>query len=423
MKLNLRDFIDGSDYREVARRKKDQDAERIDTVIAASLEELGQHGKRRAAFLALLGHVRSTTSLLRPIPRHGTPGWIGPGFLLHRLRNLASRESHWIRPCETWQPTGNNLRWEFRSLAHHLLTLYPVPAFLDSAWDFPAGAEAFRQQSWFIRLGRGARVRSLNLPLTLTRQMEHHVRLAPDHYTAYQALRYGEVKGLGGGEKLAREVASGRLGQSIEHSNFWRTVLSFLVSQSALKLEQVAPIIDFIEANKFDGEAAWTENGIQRRTARWPDFSMKGRTLNSLLRLVTAWHLDLSATAPGKCISWRPSGIAGYRFLEKRPEEAQDREWSIRELLDSGALHLEGRGMRHCVYTYADRCRRGEATIWSLRLRVNGEEKRLATIEVNPHRRSIVQTRAKCNARPGSRSLEIVQQWAAHARLQFDVGC
>jgi len=60
---------------------------------------------------------------------------------------------------------------------------------MDSAWDLAAGPEEFRQQSWFIRLGRGTAVRALNLPLVLTRSMEHYVRQAPDHYTAMQALR------------------------------------------------------------------------------------------------------------------------------------------------------------------------------------------------------------------------------------------
>jgi len=110
-----------------------------------------------------------------------------------------------------------------------------------------------------------------------------------------------------------------------------------------------------------------------------------------------------------------------YRFLVKGPDEEGDRAWAIQELVDSGALHTEGRAMRHCVYSYANRCRRGETTIWSLRLRINGEEKRMATIEVDPRRRSIIQARAKCNLRPGVRSLEIIRQWADWAGLQFDL--
>jgi hypothetical protein len=292
---------------------------------------------------------------------------------------------------------------------------------MDSAWDLPSGAEAFRQQSWFIRLGRGTALRELNLPLKLTRNMEHHVRRAPDHFTAYQALRYGEVKGLGGGEKLAREIALSRLGQRIEHSEFWRTVLIFLVAHSELKLEHVNPIIDFIQAQKFGGEEVETEHGRAFRAAPWPDFSMKGRSVNALMRLVTAWHTDLSVHQPGNCFSWRPAAIDGYHFLEKRDGDDGDREWTVQELADSGALHSEGKAMRHCVYSYADRCRRGETSIWSLRLRVNGEEKRMVTIEVNPYRRAIIQARSKCNRWPGDRSSEIIRQWADRAKLAVEL--
>lgn len=421
MKLNLRDFIDGSEHENVVRRTKDQNAERIDAAIKAALEELADNRQRQEAFLELLSCVRSRTVLLKPIPRHGTQGWVGPVFLINRLKNLATRQSHWIRPIDSWRPPKYNLRPVFRALAHHLLAYYPMPAFMDSAWDVENGADAFRQQSWFIRLGRGTALRALNLPLELTRSMEHHTRHAPDHYTPYQALRYGEVKGLGGGEKLAREVAIGPLGRRIEHFGFWRTVLQFFVANADLSLEHVNPIIDFIQANKFGGEEIQTEHGLRRRNPLWPEFSMKGRTLNSILRLVTEWHSDLAVTAPGKRFAWKPSGIKAFQFLEYRQDEEHDREWSIHELLDSGALHVEGKVMRHCVYSYADRCRRGETTIWSLRLRVNGEEKRMVTIVVNPCRRAIIQIRAKCNLHPGSRSREILQQWATFAGLAFDL--
>ena len=73
-------------------------------------------------------------------------------------------------------------------------------------------------------------------------------------------------------------------------------------------------------------------------------------------------------------------------------------------------------------YWYAQRCRQGETTIWSLRLRVDGQEKRMATIEVNPRKRTIIQARAKCNLRPGGRSYEIMRQWAAAAGLHLQPG-
>jgi hypothetical protein len=274
-------------YNESTRKK--EAAVRIDTAIKAALNELGDEEERRAAFLNLVACVRSRTQLLKPTPGQGGAGWVAPLFLISRLKNLARRQGLWLRPCEAWRPEGGSLRPTFRSLALHLLALYPVPGFMDSVWDLPSGPDGFRQQGWYIRLGRGASFRALNLPLALTRKMEHYIRQAPDHYTVSQALRYGETRGLAGGEELAREIVTSRLGQKIENAGFWRTVLWFFVVHPEMQLEYVNPIIDFVHANKFAGEEVLTGNGTELRSAPWPDFSMKGRTIRSMLRLLRAW--------------------------------------------------------------------------------------------------------------------------------------
>ena len=421
MKLNHFALVNGSTIDSFGRRKKERDSTRIDEAIKTTLDQLDHHPQSRGAFLRLLDCVRGRTSVLKPTLCRGTPGWVAPLFLLNRLRNLAIRHNHWIRPCESWQPPAGNLRPVFRSLAAHLLTHYPVPGFMDSGWDLPDGPEGFRQQSWFIRLGRGASFRSLNLPLALTRGMEHYLRQAPDHYSVTQALRYGETRGLGGSEKLAREIVVGRLGQRLDRLDFWRSVLRFFVAHPEMELEHVNPIVDFIHANKFSGDDVLTAAGIESQNAPWPNFSMEGRTLKSILRMVSAWHADLGITKDAPWCSWRRSGIQGYRFLEKRPVDEGNLDWTIVELLDSTALYAEGRAMHHCVYSYANRCRRGETTIWSLRMRVRSEEKRMVTIEVDPHKRSIIQARAKCNRWPGARSGEIIRQWAAWAGLRLGV--
>ncbi len=213
MKLNLCNFSKEPNNENFGRSKREQNAVRIDAGIKTALDELGDNEERLAAFLRLLACVRSNTQLLKPAPGNGRVGWVAPVFMIQLLKNLAARQNHWIRPCETWRPEPDNLRPAFRTLAFHLLMRYPVPGFMDSVWDLAAGPEGFRQQSWYIRLGRGASFRTLSLPLVLTRKMEHFVRQAPDHYTVSQAFRYGEIRGLGSNEALAREIVAGRLGQ------------------------------------------------------------------------------------------------------------------------------------------------------------------------------------------------------------------
>ncbi len=150
MKLNHFALVNGSTIGSFGRRKKERDSARVDEAIKTALDQLDHHPQSRGAYLRLLNCVRGRTSLLKPTLGRGTPGWVAPLFLLNRLRNLAIRHTHWIRPCESWQPPAGNLRPLFRSLAAHLLAHYPVPGFMDSGWDLSDGPEGFRQQSWFI---------------------------------------------------------------------------------------------------------------------------------------------------------------------------------------------------------------------------------------------------------------------------------
>jgi len=250
--------------------------------------------------------------------------------------------------------------------------------------------------------------------------MEHYVRQAPDHYGVCQAFRYGEARGLGGSEQLAREIATGLLGRNIQHAGFWRSVLHFFVQHPELELQHVNPIIDFIQHHKFPGYEILTEQEPVHRPALWPSFSIDGRTPKSMLRLTSAWHSDLAMNKPVTNFTWPKSGIEGYRFEDTRDGEVQPRVWIIEELLQSRELHAEGKALHHCVYMYAIKCRNRQTTIWSLRLRMKDGQKNMATIEVDAKRRRITQIRAKCNLPPGRRSLEIIQQWAAWAGLDFE---
>ena len=399
------------------RRKQRDGTAKVDAAIKAALKEFAGRPERRTAFEKLLACVRSHSDLLKPTTGKG---WVGPVFLINRLRNLAARQAHWIRPCEEWRPTSANLRPAFHSLAMHLLAFYPTPGFLDAVWDLPFGAEGFRQQSWHIKLARGASLRQLTLPLVLTRRMEHFVRHAPDHFGVSQAFRYGETRGLGGSEQLAREIATGPLGREIRHPGFWRPVLHFFAQHPELDLRHINPIIDFIQYHKFPSHEVLTEQPPVSCPALWPSFSINGRTPKSMLRLTWAWHSDLAKNKQSHNFTWPKSGIEGYRFEDTRDGDEHPRVWSIEELLQSQELYAEGRALHHCVYTYAAKCRNRQTTIWSLKLKMKEGEKNMATIEIDAKRRRITQVRAKRNLPAGGRSLEIIQQWAAWAGLDFE---
>jgi hypothetical protein len=187
------------------------------------------------------------------------------------------------------------------------------------------------------------------------------------------------------------------------------------VAHPTLEAKQIRAILDFVYVQKFAREEIVTINGRELRGCVCPDFSMEGRTANSLLRLVEKWKGETEWFENYR-MSWKPSEIRPHYFVEKRPDEP-DRQWSIIELLNCAALNAEGRAMGHCVALYDDDCIVGYSSIWSLRLRVGNEEKRIATIEVNDER-EIVQIRARKNKKPRPYVMQIIKKWARSAGLK-----
>jgi hypothetical protein len=396
--------------------------DQIDRAIKLARGQFGGYPDRGAAFHQLLSCVWERSSLLRVSPTGREPN-AGPAlFALKRLTNFARRHVFWIRSPESWRMNGKGCargdspRVQLRYLGEHLFALYTTPAYLHSAWDLAPGPEAFRQQCWFIRIGRGASFRALELPLALTARMRHYMRNAPDDFTVFEAMRFSEVLGLGGGAALARRIAKGRLGREVSNPSFWRTVISFFISNPDFPATQIDDALEFIQAMRFGGEEIPSATGCQRRAPVCPDFQIQGRTTKSLLRLMHRWRLETAdSQRPG--VRWAASGIDPFRYLDKR-EDGMDREWSIVELCNSAALIAEGRAMSHCVATYIAKCQRRACSIWSLRLRVHDQEKRMATIEVASNRR-IAQIKARCNSFAGDRSQDMIIRWSELAALKY----
>lgn len=69
--------------------------------------------------------------------------------------------------------------WPVSQLAQHLVCKYQVPAFLASSWYSPDDPAADTKRAWFIAHARGVSFRSLNLPIALTRKMEHNFTSSP----------------------------------------------------------------------------------------------------------------------------------------------------------------------------------------------------------------------------------------------------
>lgn len=359
----------------------------------------------RAAFVELLAAARGRSDLLVHAPVATPDGWRFEA--LDALVHLARWWREQRAPIATWAGAHGHPRVVLSALAAHLFALYPTPRFLTAVWwDRGDDGDAWRAHA--IAIGRGASVRTLPLPLPLTRAMAHHFLATADHVPVRPALRWAEVSGLGGEPGLGLAIAMSRLGTDFTDPGYWRPALAWLARWShEVPPDRLGPILDYFEAMR----------------AAAPRPPVAGSTPASLWRRVTAWHVALGQAASGD-VEW---AATGWPPLRVREPVAGDRAvcWDLVELCDAAALAVEGQRMRHCVAMYRWWCQRGQASIWTLRRRVDvgeqlGAPRSVATIEVDPRTRRIVQVRGPANHRPVRAGVALVRQWAAAAGLGWD---
>jgi hypothetical protein len=308
-------------------------------------------------------------------------------------RAFAFRESFVRDPFPVSRPCGHPLVI-VHAFTQHVFGTYPTPRFLASAW-FTDNA---LHQRWFIAIAQGASLRSLNLPIALTRRMGHLFLATPDHYSIVHALRRAELLALGASPALVTAVLATRLGSDLSD---WRRRLTWLACVEDLDLDQVGPIIDFLHAHA--------------------ELDLRGRTYASVMRLVEEWHAWL-AKQRGNLVTWKPTRWHGLTIpIPATRRQPRASEWTIHELTDSREVLLEGRAMRHCVASYVRYCRSGSSSIWSLRFRWLDEEhaRSILTIEVYPALRRVGQIRGPHNSRASPAHHDLVRQWATSQNLRM----
>ena len=385
----------------------------------------------RNALLQLLLRVQAGGRLFGLEPVIADLGHNPGNTFLDGLHALARRHADWQNSPEDWQPDTRNAPRQFGALARHLLTRYAVPGFMDRVWFEGDGERAARHQDWFLHIGRGQNIRTADLPFALTKMAAHWFLLAPDDFSIEAALRWGQIRALGGGESLVRAVIATRLGHDLEtlpDPEFWQSVIHFFVNNPMLDMDWIGPMVDFIYDRKFvPREVIGADEQLTILEPAEPTFSMKGRTAAALQLRVEAWHRQLAKDTRKSFRQWEPSGIGTYAGAAPDPNTGKAVRWQIVELLDSAALKAEGKTMHHCVASYDRSCARGQTSIWSMRIAGTTEEtyRNVMTIAVNNASRTITQAKGRCNKGPGDKRAGdrlnyaplLLKQWATQEKL------
>jgi len=416
-KLRNRQFAARSTASQHKRRRKDTlkriaegqaDERELTSPVLLRVHHLIHHElgdpSARSAFLELLLHVEKNRRLfhLKPVvPRFGpTPG----NNFVDGLAVLATWHDRWKRGVVDWQPDSHNGRRQFGALARHLLADYDVPACMDTAFFMGLDAGARVRQQWFMDVGTGKNIRKAGIPVRLTKRMAHVFTFsAPPGYTVDAALRWAQVVGMGGDDLLAEAVCDTMLSERFDEGSFWETVLHFFVNNPMLDVAHVGPIVDYIQHQRFERRERRNPDGsVSLADPPEPGFTMKGRTPESMLRRVDAWHSALSKTKVKTPKTWPSSGIRGFEWVDEDERAGEIRNWKIEEILNDRALAEEGKAMRHCVATYKTSCVNGHRSIWSMQVGYvsSGNTRRVLTIELINNKRYIRQVRGRSNTRP-----------------------
>ena len=390
---------------------------RTDCAIHRACDQLASDPLTFAKFQHLLICARTRGPRLFEAPvndgRH-----LGVDALFH----LARFQSAHIRPTAEWMGTSSSWRPAVASLARHLTCRYEIPAFMASVWH-AVDAAGDRKRSWVIAHSRGASFRSLDLPIIMTRKMEHIFLASNDHLALEPALRRAELLALGMPTAFMNAILSTRLAMDLRNSDFWRTIWMFFIAcAQELNPTQIGPMIDYIQSVRYDRIQIETQAGIVETDPPQPRFSVKGRTVTSMLRLMREWHRDLGRSDNTATFTWTRSTLKPWLLEEpRRNEEETPKRWHMVELTDSVQLRKEGASLHHCVGCYAHRCYRGTSSIWSLRISQGEMQRSVLTIEIDPKKREVIQARGRANRSASGKSLRILRNWAIRVGLQMAI--
>ena len=229
---------------------------------------------------------------------------------------------------------------------------------------------------------------------------------------------------MGGSEWLAWHIGRSRLGQvygDAENEKFWSTVVLFFCKCPMFDYEHIPQILDYINYQKNVLVPLEVEPGLFRPVAN--NFSMKGRTLEALIRDSQEWHNRIANETKHtkSASSWEGTKIREFHLTEGSAEKGLEKTYSITELLKASELISEGRKMNHCVSSYAGSCQSGRCSIWSLRVTPQYDtiKESLVTIELLNQSRTIVQVRGKSNCRPTEKEKQFVSRWAHQSGLRI----
>jgi len=222
---------------------------------------------------------------------------------------------------------------------------------------------------------------------------KHHYKYlfsTPTDLRFKEAFLRSQILHCGGDELMVNSFLRSNL-LFISEKRLAEDIIPFFCKFNMVDKDKISEVIDFLGSDR--------------------NLSLKGRTINSVIRLSDEWH---QRTAKMNKV-YRANKWDGYR-IEDYKKRVQDIEYKIVQLTTAKQLTEEGNIMNHCVASYANSCAKGSCSIFSLRkFKNDSHADTIATIELRQN--DISQIRGKRNERVIGFHRELILEWAEKESL------
>lgn len=323
------------------------------------------------------------------------------------LGELGRQYHYRLRPLADWMPKTKNAHIQLASLIRHLFDQYgDVPGWIiDACGSSPAAHSNVHMVQLTLHLGRGNALRHFDgLPVALTKRLEHELRQAPAGCTFQEAYRYAQLATRDAVDWFG-VVLESRLGREPigPDDELWLGVLDLFRAAPMVDPWQFGPVCDWIYFRRHIGSPSEPAQ---------PGFSLKGRTIATILAHTARWHQQLVQARRHSGLQAVPLHTAWPGLPVPDFAGGDHDRVRITQLLTFGQLLQEGRALHHCVASYVNSCQRGRCGIFSLAI----DGARAITLEVNANR-VVVQARGRHNRPLAADERHWVNRWLAEARL------
>ena len=212
------------------------------------------------------------------------------------IENIARNRTYMIRPVSTWRPKSKNVYKQFESLVLHCFEKYSMPKFFYSAFF---EKENRNQARWFIHMANGGKLKDcFKFPLTLTKRFSHLFMNSPDCYNVNEAIRYAQVLSIYKDSLLAHSIAKSRLALNFEYNDFWEKFIHLVANGGMFDHSKIDEMVDYLNAELEEN----------------PNYSLKGRTLASVMRRSDDWHAAFMGYHSNSNTKWHGCGLSGGKM-------------------------------------------------------------------------------------------------------------